>query len=174
MNKVLFGLYLIPIWILFGSYLVWFVLIWELLWFSFVLFLLSYLGLISLCLILFGCILSYSVLIWTYLDLIWFDLDFIWNSFGLIWISVCLVWVSFGSCWVLILSYLYEKEYLNCQKKASMIMHLTKGLTSSIHENDRYRRIHVCEVGSEKDGQWSIVHVECKAQLSEAHLVALR
>ena len=58
-------------------------------------------------------------------------------------------------------------------KKASMIMHLTKGLTSSIHENNRYRRIHVCEVGGEKDGQWSIVHVECKAQLSEAHLVAL-
>ena len=54
-----------------------------------------------------------------------------------------------------------------------MIMHLTKGLTSSIHENDRYRRIHVCEVGSEKDGQWSIVDVERKAQLSEAHLVAL-
>ena len=50
---------------------------------------------------------------------------------------------------------------------------LAKGLTSSIHENDRYRRIHVCEVGGEKDGQWPIVHVEREAQLSEAHLVAL-
>ena len=50
---------------------------------------------------------------------------------------------------------------------------LTKGVASSIHENDRYRRIHVCEIGGEKDGQWPIVHVEGEAQLSEAHLVAL-
>ena len=32
---------------------------------------------------------------------------------------------------------------------------------------------HVCEVGGQKDRQWSIIHVERKAQLSEARLVAL-
>ena len=32
---------------------------------------------------------------------------------------------------------------------------------------------HVCEVSGQKDRQWSIIHVERKAQLSEARLVAL-
>ena len=32
---------------------------------------------------------------------------------------------------------------------------------------------HVCEVSGQKDRQWSIIHVERKAQLSEARLVTL-
>ena len=77
------------IWFLFGSYL-------DLIWYDLLLFenysdfILSYLSLISLYLILFGRI-------WSYSSLIWSDLDLIWIFFGFIWISVCFVWVSFGS-----------------------------------------------------------------------------
>ena len=150
MEKVLFGLYLIPMWILFRSYLVWFVFSWALPWFSFVLFG-SYFVVFDLIRLYFVLLKSYLVLFGSYL--VWFGpyLDLIWS-----YLDLSLSCLGF-----------------NCQKKASMIMHLTKGLTSSIHENDRYRRIHVCEVGSKKDGQWSIVHVEREAQLSEAHLVTL-
>ena len=122
MKKVFFGLYLISIWILFGSYLVWFVIIWELLWFDFVFFgsyfvvfdlIWSYLVLFKSYLVLFG---SYLVWFGPYLDLIRPYLDLSLSHLAFIWLLLSSYLVLFrskkGLPWLI-----WSYSYLNWPKR---------------------------------------------------------